>query len=191
MEDIEDMKALWIELNNRLNSLEEENRRLAKKVTSNKYKNVQEKLIKKYCIFIAVSCVMMIYCFCLIYLNPFIVEKYKLLTTVYMMCFFAIAAGVDSYLLFQVRDMDFYNSNVREITKMAAKNWKIHKIFLIFGLPLAIGACVLMALALDADPFVYLGMIVGGIVGFIIGLRQLMKFRDYYKLLQTEDFNIE
>ena len=133
----------------------------------------------------------MIYCFCLIYLNPFIVEKYKLLTTVYMMCFFAISAGVDSYLLFQVRDMDFYNSNVREITKMAAKNWKIHKIFLIFGLPLAIGACVLMALALDADPFVYLGMIVGGIVGFIIGLRQLMKFRDYYRLLQTEDFNIE
>ena len=187
MEDIEDMKAMWVELNQRISSLEEDNRRLAKKVVSEKYKNIQERLIRKYRVFIALACVMIIYIYCLVFLNPLVVDKYKMFATIYMMCFFARCAGVDSYLLYKVKGLDIYGSNIREITRVASLNWKIHKIFLIAGIPLAIGALVVMALALDANEFVYLGMIVGGIVGFLIGFRQLMKFRDYYRLLQIQD----
>lgn len=187
MENFEDMKEMWIELNNRMTALEEENRRLAKRVTDEKYRNIKEKLVRKYKIFIAVACIMIIYIYCFLFFNPLVNEKYRLLATIYMICFFALCAAVDSYLMYKIKELDIYNSNVRDITRIAAKNWKIHKIFLVTGLPLAIGAIVLLALALNANEFVYLGMIVGGIVGFLIGFKQLMKFRDYYRLLQIQD----
>lgn len=187
MEELEDMKTMWVELNKRLTSLEEENRRLAKKVVTDKYKNIQEKLTRKYKIFIGIALVMIIYSFCFIYVNPMINEKYRLLTTIYWMVFFAIEAGIDSYLLFKVGEIDIYGSNIRENTVIAKNNWKFHKIGVAVGLPLAFGAIVLLALSMDADPFLILGMLFGGIVGFVIGFRQLLKFRDYYRLLQTQD----
>lgn len=187
MENLEDMKEMWIELNNRMTALEEENRRLARKVMDEKYKNITEKLVRKYRIFIALACIMIIYFYGFIFFNPLVNEKYRLLTTIYMICFFALCAAVDSYLLYKVKEIDIYGSNVREITRIAANNWKIHKIFLMVGMPLAIGAIVLMALALNANEFVSLGMVVGGVVGFLIGFKQLMRFREYYRLLQTQD----
>ena len=105
-------------------------------------------------------------------------EKYRLLTTIYLMCFFALCAFTDTYLLIKVKDLDIYGSNMKEVTKIAARNWKIHKLFLAVGLPVAIGAFVLMALALNANSFTILGMIVGGDIGIMIGLYQLLKFRN-------------
>ena len=187
MEDLEYMKEMWVDLNNRLTSLEEENRRFAKRIMEDKYRNAQEKLIRKYRIFIIIASVMMIYSFCIVYLNPLVNDKYRLVTTIYWIAFFAIEIGLDSYLLYKVKDIDLYEANVREITIMAKNNWKFHKIGVIIGLPLAFGAIILLALAMDADSFMILGMLVGGIVGFLIGFRQLMRFRDYYRLLQTAD----
>ncbi|MCH5234025.1 MAG: hypothetical protein J1E16_01930 [Muribaculaceae bacterium] len=186
MEELEDMKQMWLDLNNRLAVLEEENRRLAKKVMNEKYKTAQDRLVRKYRIFIIVACVMIIYSYCLIYMNPMVVEKYRLLTTIYLMCLFALCAATDTYLLINVKDLDIYGSNMKEVTRIAARNWKIHKLFLAVGLPVAIGAVVLMALALEANSFTILGMIVGGVVGFMIGIYQLLKFRNYYRLFQTD-----
>lgn len=187
MENINDMKTMWMDLNRRLDALEEENRRLARKVVNEKYKNLQERLVRKYRIFIFVSCIMIIYSFLFIFMNNEVVDKYRLPATIYMICFFILCAATDTYLLIKVKDMDIYGEKINEITRTAAINWKIHKIFTMVGLPLAIGAVILIALALNANTFTYLGMIVGGIVGFSIGLRQLLKFRNYYRLLQTED----
>lgn len=187
MEDLEDMKQMWLDLNNRLAVLEDENRRLAKKVMTDKYKNAQDRLVRKYLIFIIVSCVMFIYSYLFIYINPIVVDKFRLATTIYLMCFFALCAGVDICLLFRVKELDIYEGNLREIANVAAQNWKIHKLFILFGMPLAIGAVILIALALNVDAYNILAMIIGGVVGFLIGLRQLFKFRNYYRLLQVKE----
>ena len=186
-EDLKDMKEMWIELNQRVANLEEENRRLMRHVTGNKYKTAQEKLVRKYTTFIIIAFIMIVYVFFIVMFNPFGVEKYKIPVLIYWTLFFLGEAGIDFYLRTKVLEIDIYNSSVRESTRQAAHNWKIHKLAVAFGLPVAIGAVVLFALFMNADTFVIIGMIVGAVVGLSIGVMQLRKFWDYYRLLQTKD----
>lgn len=185
MDELDNMKAIWLELNERITALEAENRRLARKVVNEKYKSAREKLIRKYNGFIIVEIIMIFYMFAFIWFNPMVVEKYRIITAVYWSVFFLFEVAIDSYLKQGVKNIDIYTSSVSEISAMAAKNWKIHKLAIIIGLPIALGACVLFALALDANEFVIYGMILGGLVGLAIGLFQLKKFMQYYHLLQN------
>lgn len=187
MDDLENMKTMWIELENRLSFLEKENRRMAREVMSNKYKTIQEKLIAKYRLFAIVSGIMIIYSLFFIGFNPEIVEKYRFITLLYWIGFFLFEGSADIYLMFRLDKLDIYHSSVKDISDYAAQNWKLHKIALFIGIPLAIGALVLLLLALDADLFIISGMITGGLVGAAIGLTQLKKFMRYYKLLQTKE----
>ena len=187
MEQLEDMKTMWAELNSRISYLEEENRRLAQKVMSQSLRSSQEKLVKKYNLFIIVECIMVIYTLFFVFLNPHVVEKYRLVTGIYWCAFFLIEISIDFYLKEKVRAIDIYNSPVSEIARRAANNWKLHKLAIVFGLPVAVGACILFALLIDANKFTILGMMVGGVVGFAIGLRQLFKFRKHYYNLQSSE----
>lgn len=187
MENLDDMKTMWLELNSKISALEEENRKLARKVVSLNYKTAREKLIRKYTAFIFVASLMILYTLAFITFNPMIVEKYKIATTIYWIIFFTFEAGIDLYLRQRVKNIDIYNSSISEIAHQAATNWKIHKLAIIIGLPLAIGAVILFALSLNADLFMIYGMIVGGLVGLIIGIFQLIKFYEYYRLLQSKE----
>lgn len=187
MNDLEDMKALWLDLNKRVSSLEEENRRLVRQVVNNKYKTAQERLIRKYSVFIIIEIIMILYIILVVEFNPMVVEKYKTVTLLSWSLFLAGAAGLDLYLRESMKRMDVYNLNVSEITRLAARNWKLHKMGIIIGLPIAFGAIILFGLLMDANKFTIYGMIVGGIIGFIIGLSQLRKFSESYHLLQTKN----
>ena len=187
MDDLNDIKNMWAEINNRLAALEEENRRLLHHVKSENYRSIKQRLISRYRFFIVMSLLCALVFALFIVFNPMIVETYRWITAIYWLVFFILCASVDFYLLQNVGRMDIYNSSVSETARIAAKNWKIHKLWIIVGLPFAIGAVILWALALNADYFVILGMIAGGIVGFIIGLYQLKKFMRDYKQLQSED----
>lgn len=187
MEELQDMKTMWIELSQRISALEEDNRKLAQKVRNQKFKSTQEKLMRKYSLFIGIEIIMIFFMIPLIMGNPFVVEKYRWPCLIYWTVFFLFEIAVDLYLRQRVREMDIYNSTVREISSRAAQNWKIHKLGIIIGLPLAFGAVIMYGLLIDGDKFVILGMIVGGVVGFIIGMGQLFKFRQYYRFLQSED----
>lgn len=187
MEELKDMKAMWIELNNRITSLEEDNRRLARQVMNNDYKSAKEKLIGKYRFFIFFNLMFLMVFSVFILANPMVNEKYRIVTFIYWMVFFLGEAATDAYLMIKVKQIDIYNSTVSEISRMAARNWKTHKIAIAIGLPVAIGAVILYGLLLNADNFVILGMVVGGLIGGLIGFRQLMKFLEYYKLLQNNE----
>ena len=186
MENLDDMKTMWLELNQRVKTLEEENRRLAHEAISNNLKTAQELLVRKYSRFIFVSLVMLIYIYLFVMFNQFVVEKFRIPTLIYWSLFFLFEAGIDCYLMLKVKEIDVFNSSITEISRQAKRNWKIHKIAICIGFPLAIGACILFGLLLNADKFVILGMITGGIVGLLIGIRQLMKFLKYYKQLQGQ-----
>ena len=167
--------------------IEESNRKLAREVSNNKFKNAQEKLISKYKAFIYVEIIMIFYIIFFIGLNPLVADRYRLVNIIYWCCFFMVEIGVDTYLLRRVKLIDIYNSSVSDIAKNAAENWKLHKLALVLGLPLAFGAIILVALAFQAHYYTILGMIAGGLIGCIIGLFQLNKFREYYRLLQSDE----
>lgn len=187
MTDLEEMKELWVDLNNRMSILEEDNRKLAREVKNNKFKTAKERLIKKYNAFIIVEIIMIFYVFLFVGFNPMIADKYRTVTLIYWTLFFLIEASFDIYLRERVRNLDIYYSNISEISAQAARNWKIHKIGVLIGLPLAIGAVILFGLAMEANKFVIYGMILGGVIGLLIGLRQLLKFSNYYRLLQSNE----
>ena len=187
MEDLQDMKAMWQELNERVSQLEAENRRLAKKVVDKGFKSARERLMRKYKMFICVECIFMFWMSLFLLFNPLIVEKYRIITMIYWTIFFLGEAAVDFYLLCRVKKIDVFHSTVNKISREAAQAWKIHKIAVFIGLPLAIGAIILYAFALDANKFTIYGMIVGGMVGLIIGGNQLLKFMKYYRQLQSDE----
>ncbi|MCH5229210.1 MAG: hypothetical protein J1F12_04350 [Muribaculaceae bacterium] len=185
--EIDDIKIMWQEINLRLGHLEEENKRLARKVLNSDYKSARERLINKYAIFVGVEIFMLFVMSAFFYFNPEIVEKYRWPVLIYWALFFLGEVMIDFYLMHNVKNIDIYNSSVTQISKIAATNWKIHKLAVIIGLPIAIGAVILFALAMDSDEVVIFGMITGGIIGLIIGTTQLLKFSKYYRLLQNRD----
>lgn len=185
MNDLNDMKTMWMELENRISSLERENRELARRVMNNDYKSAKERLVNKYKSFITLEIIMFVAVSLIIIDNSLIVEKYKTITMIYWALFLLGEASIDTYLMLKIQQIDVYNSNVTEISRLAARNWKIHKISILIGLPVAGGAIILFGLLINADRFAIAGMIVGGIVGLIVGGRQLIKFMKDYKELQT------
>lgn len=187
MEDLGKLKAMWMELNQRVTALEAENRILARKVMNEKYVSAKDKLIKKYNAFIILEIITGIYMCGFILFNPLTVERYRIVTAVYWFLFFLCEVCIDWYLREGVINIDVYHSTVREISIRAARNWKIHKFAIIIGFPLALGACVLFALSLNANLFTIYGMLLGGLVGAGIGISQLKAFMNYYRLLQSSD----
>lgn len=187
MEDINDIKLMWRELDSRISFLEQENKRLVKTVVNTKYRSTREKLIQKYSGFIIVEAIMIIFMSLFFLFNPEVNEKYRIPSLIYWDCFFLLEVAFDLYLMLQIKSINIYEWPINEVTKKAAQNWKLHKIGILIGLPLAFGAIVLFALALNANLFVIAGMIVGGVIGLTIGIIQLLKFKDYYRLLQSND----
>lgn len=187
MDELANMKTLWQELSLRVSSLEEENRLLARKVLNQNFKTAREKLVRKYTFFSCLSLFMIIYMIFFVGLNPLGEEKYRLLTLIYMGCFFIFEGSVDLYLRYKLKNLDIYAANIKEIVSQAKQNWKLHKISVCIGLPLAIGAIIILGLFMGADIYAIYGLIIGGIIGLIIGFRQLLSFRETYRLLETEE----
>lgn len=189
MDQFENMKSLWADLNTRINALEAENRNLARKIMNDKYRSARDKLIKKYYGFISIELIMIIFMSNFFIFNPHINEKYRFASFVYWMIFFLIEVILDSILLYRIKKVNIYTSSIKDISKQAASNWKIHKLAIVVGLPLAFGAIVLFALALNANEFIVYGMIIGVFIGALIGIQQLVKFKGYYKQLYQTDSN--
>lgn len=186
MENINDIKLMWQELDVRLSHLENENKRLMRKVMESNFHSAKEKLLKKYMGFMAVECIMLVFMTMFFLFNPEVNENYRIISIVYWDIFFLIEFFFDFYLMIRLRKIDIYSSSINEIAKNASRSWKIHKLGIVLGLPLAFGAIFLLALALNTNEFTIFGMFFGGIIGLAIGISQLSKFREYYKLLQTD-----
>ena len=186
MEDINDMKKMWSELNNRLNRLEEENLKLAQEIMLNKLKSSQEKLVSRYKTFIILGLIMAILFPLMILKNPLIENKYRLITTIYWFIFFVSEILLDYYLMFRIKEINVNNSTIKQISHQALQTWKIHKTGILIGLPVAFGALYLFALCFNANQYTIMGMLLGIIIGGLIGFRELRRFHAYYKILYSE-----
>lgn len=186
MENIDNIKQMWNDLNRRLESVEQENQRLANNIMRSNLKSTREKLIGKYKKFIFVEFIMFLSVGILIY-NGARVEIYKIPALITWEVFFLAEAFLDYYLMNRLQNIDIYTSPLCEISSIAQKNWKIHRIAIIAGLPFALVCVALFALCLGSDKFILLGILVGFIVGSIIGVLELRKFIKYYKELQNNN----
>ena len=186
MENIEDIKSMWINLNNRLNKIESDNIRLATEIKKNKYKSFQEKLINKYCKFIILESLMAFIFPLIIISNPSVNNIYRLPTIIYWVIFFVASLLFDLYLMLQVKNIDLNNYCVSKVAQISFRNWKLHKLWIIIALPFAFGAIYLFALCLKFEPYVLLGIACGGCIGLAIGIKELFKFHSYYKSLYSD-----
>ena len=186
LNELEDMKSMWLNLNQRVASLEEENRNLARDVIRKKHKSSLDDLKTRYRVFIIIEILMLVWVPLFILNNPFSVEKYRLAAAYYWAIFFAGEVGIDYYLYLRVKSIDVLNQSISEVTKAASQTWKIHKLAIIIGFPVAIGAVILFGLVINANEFALYGMFLGFVAGILIGIRQLLKFKEDYRNLSTE-----
>lgn len=181
MEKIDEMMVMWKEMDSKLSSLIEENKRLANEIKKNKAKSNQEKLIRKYRTFIILEAVCIPLMVILLGLNPEVVEKYRWPALIYFVCFFLLEICIDGYLLSKLNGIDIYNDSIVDISRQARANWKTHQLAVLIGIPIAIGAVVLFCMAIGGNPATLWGVFVGGVIGLGIGTNEFFKFRKNYK----------
>lgn len=186
MKNIDDMMIIWKDMDSKLTVLVEENRRLADEIHKNKIRSSQEKLMRKYRAFIIAEAVCIPLVFLGLAVNPLVADQYRWPALIYFICFFLLEIGVDSYLLYKLSNIDIYNDSITEISRRAKANWKTHKIAVLIGIPLAIGAVSLFCLALGGNMSLLWGVLIGGAIGLGIGLNEFVKFMKNYKALSHD-----
>lgn len=187
MNNIEDMMRIWKEMDSKLSSLVEENRRLVDEIKKNKLRSSQEKLVRKYRAFIIMEAICIPLIFLVLIVNPLVVNQYRWAALIYFVCFFLLEICIDGYLLYKLSSIDIYTDSITEISRQAKANWKTHKIAVIIGIPIAIGAVTLFCLALGGNVAVLWGVFVGGAIGIGIGLNEFFKFMKSYKTMTRDD----
>lgn len=185
MNNIDELMVIWKEMDSKLSSLVQENRRLADEIQKNKLKSSQEKLMRKYRAFIIMEAVCIPLMFLILGVNPFVVNQFRWPALIYFICFFLLEIVIDGYLLYKLNSIDIYSDTIIDISRKARANWKIHKIAVMVGIPIAIGAVVLFCLAMDCNPSMLWGIYIGGAIGLGIGLNEFFKFMKNYKAMSS------
>lgn len=186
MSNIDEMMLMWRQIDSRLTSLVEENKRLAEEVKKNKLQTSREKLARKYRAFIILEVVCIPFFILMIGFNPLIVDKFRWPTLIYWVTLFIFEIVIDSYLLERLNSIDIYNDSIVEISRKARTNWKVHKIAVLILLPIAIGGVVLFCMAMGGTVETIWGVLVGGAIGLGIGLNEFFKFLKNYTAMSRE-----
>lgn len=187
MDNINELMTAWKEMDSKVTSLVEENKRLADEIKKNKLQSSQEKLMRKYRTFIILEAACIPIFILIVGFNPLIVEKYRWATLIYWIVFFLLELGIDSWLLYRLNNIDIYKDSIVEISRTARSNWKIHKIAMLAGIPLAIGAVVLICLAMGGQQEMLYGVVAGAAIGLAIGLNEFFKFMRNYRIMTREE----
>lgn len=183
MKNIEDMMVMWKEMDSKLSALVEENKKLAAEIKKNKLLGNQERLIRKYRAFIIIEALCIPMIILLLIANPLVVDQYRWATLIYFVGFFLLEICIDGYLLYKLCSLDIYKDSIIQISRQAKSNWKIHKIGVLIGIPVAIGAVSLFCFAIGGNITILCGVFVGGIIGLAIGLNEFFKFMKEYKAI--------
>ena len=186
MENIDDMMTAWKEMDKKLSTIAIENQRLMDEIKKNKLLSNHEKLARRYRLFIIFEAAFLPLIILLFCTFPFSDSPFKLPAMIYFVCFFIMEIGFDSFLLYKLNDIDIYNDSISEISHKAKANWKLHKIMVLIGIPVAIVAVILFCLAFNFDPSMLRGVLVGASIGIVIGLNEFFKFMKNYRSMSWE-----
>lgn len=185
--DIEDLKRNWQQLELRVNKAEFENRRLAERLCKNNATGIKHKLMARYramTIVCAISPLWIILFNMQMNVNAYLFAGY--------ISFFVIMALATAYIWFWMANTDYMSMTVKDAiiaTYKAEKLCKNHNwIGFVTGIPLLV---FLMITISETGEYVIItgawtGLIVGGLIGLYIRLRNRRLLREMRRMLEDE-----
>lgn len=186
--DLDQLKEMWSDLNRRVERLENQTLEEGRKVASGKITTAREDLATRYKRFMIIGFVMGIFFPLFLIMSPtdfFPDGTMKYVASALFFSYFITAAVMDSFLYNEVRSMDLAMMTVSQVIHKARTLKRRHHIFMIILIPFAVITLAVFAIPLLDDPFIIAGMITGGVVGLCIGLRQYFRMmRDYREMMR-------
>jgi len=186
--DLDQLKEMWSDLNRRVERLENQTLEEGRKVASGKITTAREDLATRYKRFMIIGFVMGVFFPLFLIMSPtdfFPDGTMKYVASALFFSYFITAAVMDSYLYNEVRSMDLAMMTVSQVIHKARTLKRRHHIFMIILIPFAVITLAVFAIPLLDDPFIIAGMITGGVVGLCIGLRQYFRMmRDYREMMR-------
>lgn len=186
--DLDQLKEMWSDLNRRVERLENQTLEEGRKVASGKITTAREDLASRYKRFMIIGFVMGIFFPSFLIMSPtdFFPDGFmKYVASALFFSYFITAAIMDSYLYNEVRSMDLAMMTVSQVIHKARTLKRRHHIFMIILIPFAVITLAVFAIPLLDDSFIIAGMITGGVVGLCIGLRQYFRMmRDYRDMMR-------
>lgn len=186
-DELTELREMWAELNTRITRLEEETINEGRRVSNQRIKSAQEDLATTYKRFSRVSlCCAVI--FPIIYGFPGVFQYptllYHIIVAAASFIFFCTAGIMDLYLTNGVQDIDIATMPVTEVRILAINLKKLHHIFQIILIPMAV--VLLGVMCYPVIKQVWIGMIIGGIIGLSIGITAYLKMmRDYKEIIRS------
>lgn len=185
MEELEQLKSRWKELNRRVEVLEKENRDKARIIIDMRCKTSRDRLLSYYRRFIAMAllCVVM---FPLLFLRSGVLnDGWALPTVIYFDIYFIICACMDLWLYHKVSALDVYRDSLSTISRNAMSVRKRHQLFVLILIPMAIVGILLLVLGIGESEAILPGLVLGGIVGCFIGISKYRKMMRSYRDLES------
>lgn len=109
--------------------------------------------------------------------------EWRIPVSVYMAVYFIICSIMDHDLYLRIKGIDIEEMTVEEVADKALGCRKRHHIYMMVLIPLAIVFLAMLAMAAENNGAILTGMVIGGVVGLAIGLRQYFNFmRDYREI---------
>ncbi len=142
-----------------------------------------EKLAKRYKRFSVLGAVCIL--IGLSWLNmPELQIKNRIFISVFYCLIMLICAVTDRYLYMRLSSINISTTPTARVIEVVKKCKKIHLIFICFSIPVVIVFIGFIGWQLCNNIYMLMGIIVGAVTGFVIGLFQLFEFlRDYRDLL--------
>ena len=120
--------------------------------------------------------------------NEFVPEPFRLPIMLVGIAFFLTCCIMDLWLYGRVKGMDIFNAPVRVVMETAMRCRRFHLRCMCVTLPFAMCYIALVAYAIANDTAVIWGMVIGGLTGLLLGLRELRRFmKDYRSLIHPEE----
>ncbi|MDE6190995.1 MAG: hypothetical protein K2G47_05150 [Muribaculum sp.] len=179
--NLEEMKQQLNNLNRRMDSLEERNSSLIKRIESGRINSAQQRLVKQYRIF---SCIGMSMSFVFIILYK---ELLPFPTRVCAAIYFLTAAIMDSYLANGIKSIDYNTMGVATVAKKAIYYRKRHHIFMGILIAMCIPLIASFFFAMGTDEYMVYSMIAGVVIGLAIGIKLYLDIMKNYRDLTLND----
>lgn len=189
MENIDEIKRTWQNMNERISRLEAENRKQNMEMIRSRSRTSRDRLLSYYKRFMAMG-VLGIIIFILFFTRSEILEpRYTFPVVTYFVVYFCICILMDLWLYRRMSGINLYRDTLAEVARktLYARRW--HQKFVIILVPLALlGVFLLIFCMIDNQELLY-GLILGAIVGSFIGIwkyRRMM--RDYREIEESATF---
>ena len=188
IDDLDQLKKMWGDLNRRVERLENQTLEVGRKVTSGKITTACEDLASRYKRFMIIGFLMGVTFPIFQILSPttiFLDGTMKYVSAALFFLYFITAAVMDSYLYNEVKSIDLAMMTVNQVIDKARTLKRRHHMFMIILIPFAVVTLTVFAIPLLDEPVMMAGMIAGGAVGLFIGLRQYFRMmRDYREMMR-------